>query len=140
MTAGSSEKNEGTITVRVDGAGATRLVIQPGNNQTLMAFYTVPANFKGTVHNVTASCAKLDDATVRLYVREFGGVFQLKDAWTIFQNATTKQLNQSIGPRADVELRCVSAAASVSDTFSGTGTSLRRPGRRRIGRVSSVMW
>jgi hypothetical protein len=80
-TAGSSEVNEGTLTVRIAGAGATRLVVGANNGQTLMAVYTIPASKTGYLYhyyvtgNSTPTAPTMD---VSLWTRTSTGVRNLK--------------------------------------------------------------
>jgi hypothetical protein len=78
-SAGTSEANVGTLTCRVDGGGATLAMIGPGNNQTLMAIWTVPANCEAYLTSFFAGSDVIGKATkVALFVRPFGEVFQVK--------------------------------------------------------------
>ena len=60
-----------------------RALVQIGNNQTLMAIYTIPAGYTGYIYGFSASGANgafnnLGQSIIRLYARPYGGVFQLK--------------------------------------------------------------
>jgi len=44
LTAGSSGANEGTLTVKIDGAGTTGIQVDVGDGQTQQTIYTIPAN------------------------------------------------------------------------------------------------
>ena len=64
-----------------DANGSIRCVIQPENQQTEMAIFTVAKGKKLVVHSVyayTAGASKSSDYIVRLYARKPGGVFLLK--------------------------------------------------------------
>jgi hypothetical protein len=82
-TAGTGGVNAGTLTVRLSGGGATRLVIGAGNGQTLMAVYTIPAGKTGYMVHYYASLNTATPATAasmdaRLFTRPSTGVLNLK--------------------------------------------------------------
>lgn len=79
-TAGTGEVNAGTITIRIAGGGATRLVVGVGNGQTLMAVYTIPANTTGYVLRYYGSANAQTTAyvDVKLFTRSSTGVINLK--------------------------------------------------------------
>ena len=55
VTAGTSENNVGTITIRDSGGGTTRGLISPGIGITKQAVYTVPAGHTLSIHSFFAS-------------------------------------------------------------------------------------
>jgi hypothetical protein len=80
-TAGTGEVNAGTITIRIAGGGATRLVVGAGNGQTLMAVYTIPAGKTGYLYHYYASGNASPTAPtmdVSLWTRTSTGVRNLK--------------------------------------------------------------
>ena len=74
VTAGSSGRNEGTITIRDQDTSTTRALITngatDGNGQTLMAVYTIPAGKTGYVININVSSKKDQEQTYRLMARD----------------------------------------------------------------------
>ena len=62
-----------------------------GNNQTLMAIYTVPAGKTAYMTHWGASVGKGDDVTITLVVRPFGGVFQVKDHKDLYQTIAERE-------------------------------------------------
>ena len=74
VTAGSSGRNEGTITIRDQDTSTTRaLITNPatyGNGQTLMAVYTIPAGKTGYIININVSSQKDQEQTYRLMSRD----------------------------------------------------------------------
>ena len=80
FTAGTGGANDATLICRVASGGDTQAQIQPEKNQTLMALYTIPANFQGKMFNYYASVARAQATAlnIELYVRPPGETFQLK--------------------------------------------------------------
>ena len=73
VTAGSSETNEGTITMNHTTSGDLLAQISfdtIGQGQTLMALYTIPAGKTGYIINVNFSSAKDSEHTFRLMTRD----------------------------------------------------------------------
>jgi hypothetical protein len=68
----------------------TRAVMNDGNNQTLMALYTIPAGKTGYMRDWYASMANKTTAgsIIRVFARPFGEVFQLKHISAISSNGT----------------------------------------------------
>jgi len=74
VTAGTSLRNEGDITIRDQDTSTTRALITNGTTagmgQTLMAVYTIPAGKTGYVVNINFSSAKDLEQTYRLMARD----------------------------------------------------------------------
>ena len=73
VTAGSSETNEGTITMNHTTSGDLLAQISfntIGQGQTLMALYTIPAGKTGFIININFSSAKDSEHTFRLMTRD----------------------------------------------------------------------
>jgi len=91
-----------------------RAVIDNGNNQTLMALYTIPAGKTGYVRDWYVSAAgarKTSVHNIRLWAREFGKAFQLKHDSSIaiagtsyLQHVYTEP--EKLGEKVDMEMRC----------------------------------
>lgn len=123
-TAGSSEANEGTLTVRLAGAGASRLVVGPLNGQTLMAVYTIPAGKTGYVvqyyisGNASPTAPTMD---VSLWTRSSGGVRNLKHQQALTAGQEMRYVFGSpfqITEKTDVWLRAQSSVNN-SDVCGG---------------------
>jgi len=104
----------GTVTLGVPQVAADiRAIIQPGNNQTLMALYTVPNGHTGYMRDWYASTAgaKRDSQhSVELRARPFGQVFQLKHLSNISVTGTSYVQHQYEEPevfvaKTDIEMR-----------------------------------
>ena len=114
LTAGSENDNAGSIQVK----HSTTVIAQisAGYNQTLMAVYTIPAgNSRAFLLNWHGNLGKGKDAEMTLWVREYGGVFQVKDLARAYQAALERnyQIALKIPEKADVEIRAVSENAST---------------------------
>ena len=66
ITAGTSETNEGNITITDQDTSTTRATISAGNGQTLMAVYTVPAGKTAYIVKINVSSGKDQEITFRL--------------------------------------------------------------------------
>lgn len=107
-----------------------RAIIQPGNNQTLMAVYSVPAGKTGYMRDWYASTAganKSSNYPVKVFARPFGSVFQLKHISAVSDNGSSHVQHNYIEPevfaeKTDIEMRMSmtavgGTAASVSAGF-----------------------
>jgi len=83
----------GTVTAGVPQVAADiRAIIQTGNNQTLMAIYTVPAGKTGYMRSFFAGTAGGNRSTnyvIDLFARPFGQVFQLKHKSALVESGTS---------------------------------------------------
>lgn len=124
-TAGSQGKNVGTITATYQGTG-TAAMIQPGNNQTQMAIYTVPANKKALLTawninmNVSAGAASSVDAD--LLIRPTGEVYQIKSHLGVVKDGSSDIRREflpymRIDSKTDIKIRNV--ASAVTTDFHG---------------------
>ena len=83
MNLGDIYAGDGTVT---SGVPATKyLKVSVGEGQTLMAIYTIPEGFSGRMVRLGASSFGNSNTftTVRLRVREFGGVFVARDKFIV---------------------------------------------------------
>jgi len=96
-----------------------RAVMQPGNNQTLMAIYTIPNGKTGFVRDwyaSTSGASRNTNYVMDLFARPFGKVFQLKHRTAISDNATSYIQHKYEEPevfaaKTDIEIR-----ASITDS------------------------
>jgi len=103
----------GLVAAGVPTASTIRAMIQPGNNQTEMAVYTIPAGKTGYMRDWYASTAgaKRDSQhTIRLIARPFGQVFQLKHKSNISVTGTSYIQHKYEEPevfsaKTDIEMR-----------------------------------
>jgi hypothetical protein len=127
--------NAGTIHISTDSdasdtggapqtpATQSRAQITAGRNQTLMAIWSVPDGHDAYLTNYYASVAATTSRSVEvsLWVRPYGGVFQVKKIFSI-NSGTTTQLHYDfplkIPQRSDVRVTAnASGAAEVSAGF-----------------------
>lgn len=110
LTAGTSLTNEGAITLRDVSNTPTFAQIIAGKGQTLMAVYTIPAGYKAFMDDFYASVAKGKDATFSLYVRPFGGAFNLRGEISLYQAYGTYHWKDPlpIDAKSDIDLRAIS--------------------------------
>jgi hypothetical protein len=83
---------ESAVASGVPDPDSIRAIIQPGNNQTEMAVYTIPAGKTGYMRSWFASTSgsnRSSNYVMRLLARSFGGVFQLKHKTAIADNGTS---------------------------------------------------
>ena len=106
-----------------------RAMIANGNNQTLMAVYTIPAGYTGYMRDwyCSSSGAKKDSAfVVDLFARPFGQVFQLKHRSAINDNGSTYIQHKYEEPekfteKTDIEMRVTIAEASITEASVSGG-------------------
>lgn len=82
-TAGSSGTTAGIITAEIGGIVVAQ--IDDGNNQSLMAIYTIPLGKTGYLLFGKASVGKAGDLAGQFFIRPFGGVFNVKHTFQIYQ-------------------------------------------------------
>jgi hypothetical protein len=118
---GISGKNEGVIYAGLGAVTAgvpavTYAAIEPGNNQSLMAFYTVPAGKVAHLRRVFGSAQIGKSGVMYLYIRpqgcafRVGGYIDINQAYADFVFLTVPRFQAG----TDIELRCVSFAAGVA--------------------------
>ena len=114
----------GTTTNGVpDDSTNVRAVINNGNNQTLMAVYTIPGSQTGYMRDwyaATAGANKSSNYIMELYARPSGGVFQLKHRSSIADNGTSHVQHKYEEPevfaaQTDIEMRATMTAAGGTE-------------------------
>ena len=132
LTAGSSNSAEGTIYIG-DGvvtAGVPATVyaeISLGENQTLMALWTVPANYTLYVYRGTFSAASNNASQYilgKFMIRNFGGVFRNAADVTANSNVIPYdfEIPLAIPEKSDIEARVIALSGSnfyVTASFEG---------------------
>ena len=107
--------NAGTITARVtSGTGTVVAQIDPEVAQTLMAVYTVPAQTTAFMLAYTVGTGKGDDAHLKMFARELGGAFQIKNEMKSYQSTTTQnfQIPLRFEEKTDIDFRATTSNAN----------------------------
>jgi hypothetical protein len=124
LTAGSGGAVAGTLTLRTV-SGATSVLNIDDLNQTLIAAWTVPKDYHLAIHAVSASVLRAapqnEAADVKLKVREFGGVWQVKHLFSLPTGSAPYR------SRLDPPLR-VPAKADVKMTAQGSAAGFEVTG------------
>lgn len=105
---------QGTITA--SQGGTTRAQIINGNNQTLMAIYSIPAGYTGLLVHGSTGVGSGKEATVKYFVRPLNGVFNLGYLVQLFENNEQRPfiIPQRVNEKTDIDLRAISTAAGTS--------------------------
>ena len=125
---GSSTILTGSIVHASDsGKAVSYAQIQNGNNQTLMALYTIPAGKTGYLTAGSASIVGLNRAYSidgHMYMREFGGVHQLKHTFGVSSDGSSYfqhkyDIPLPIQEKTDIKVSVISSANGgiVNATF-----------------------
>lgn len=124
-TAGSGGQNAGVIYVGDEASPSSGVptnkyaTVAIGDNQTLMALWTVPAGYTAYLHqtNVTAACTTSNKLlTCTIVARKPSGVFQVKDKFGIQVDggAIVQKYNFPLKftEKTDIEVRAISDSGS----------------------------
>jgi hypothetical protein len=120
FVAGSQEP---TDNIDIDNGGTTYARIQDGENQTLMALWTVPAGYTAYLlqTDVTAFTEQNNKfATVHIQTRELNGVFRTQDKFAIVE-ATQHQQYQvplPIPEKTDIRVRAIGSSSNADIEIS----------------------
>jgi hypothetical protein len=104
-----------------------RAVIDNGNNQTEMAIYTVPAGKTGYIREIYASTAGGSRATnyiIKLKIRTFGQVFQLKHRRAINDDKDLEKkfdVPEIATEKSDIIVTAQTAATAISESSLSAG-------------------
>jgi len=127
-TAGSGEQNAGVIYV---GTGTVTSgvpanvygAIAIGDNQTLMALWTVPRGYTAYLfqnHTTVATEQNNKFATITLIARPSGGVFAIKDKFVtdLGENIQDYSYPLKFEEKTDIEVRCIGSSAGANIAVS----------------------
>ena len=132
LTAGSGGVNAGIIYVGTgtvtSGVPANKYttINGDGTNQTLQAFWTVPAGYTAYVYqtNISTGSSSATPAVLKtlLVVRPFGGVFNTKEVITLSDGNHLQDYSfpLKITEKSDIEFRAESSSPSVSFNVSAS--------------------
>jgi len=109
-----------------------RAEVDDGNNQTLMALYTIPNGKTGYLNEFEASVAgasRSAEYQIDLYARPFGGVFQLKNRTSLQDGGTTHWLHPFLVPepfpaKTDIAMRVKLLTAAITAANISAGFDL----------------
>ena len=128
-SAGSGGQNAGVIyagtgTVTAGVPANTYLSIAIGDNQTLMALWTVPAGYAAFLLQTDVTVATTQNnkyCTAKLVARPYGEVFQVKDVFVKSQGSTTQVYSIPIrfDEKTDLEWRAIGDSAGADIAISG---------------------
>ena len=116
----------GDVTVENAANDVEYAKIQIGNNQTLMALYTIPLGKKGYMIQGTNSLIGTNrtySVSGRMTMRPFGGVFQLKKTFGLSSDGSSFMvmpwpLPGQIGAKTDIRVSAISSATGgINTTF-----------------------
>ena len=106
LSAGTGEENQGNIEFKSATTSDLLAEIPQGNNQTLMAIYTVPSGKVALLSSYYSSIPKDSEVEVRLRIRFFGEVFQTKHQIFIYESYMRHEFDFPIliDEKSDIEL------------------------------------
>lgn len=129
----------GDVYIRTNGSGQSggvpstantvRAVINNGNNQTLMAIYTIPNGKTGYLRSFfagTAGASRTTNYVIDLYARPFGQVFQLKHKSALTENGTSYFQHKYVEPevfaaKTDIVIRTTMTESPITDGAISAG-------------------
>ena len=109
--------NAGVVHASVSDKATSYAQIGIGNNQTLMALYTIPLGKTGYLVQSSASLAGLQSAYyvgIKMHARPFGGVFQLKATNGVSTTGSSftaldRPLPEKIGALTDIKMSAITS-------------------------------
>ena len=118
FTAGGTNANTGTITIRVASAGATRSIIKPNLGRTFNSQYTVPSNKSVVLSQAVILTSKNDDVVVRPFFRPSDGTFFSGAKIPAYQRSTVLIINAGglFPEKTDITFRAISTNVNTSVT------------------------
>jgi hypothetical protein len=114
--AGSQEPS-GTINITNTGTTYARITL--GENQTLMAVWTVPAGYTAYMLQNNTTCYTEQNnkfGITRLVTREPDGVFRTQDKHTVVlsQNVVNYPIPKAIPEKTDIEMRAIASSSNAN--------------------------
>ena len=122
-TAGSFGNNEGTITATYTGGVDVAATISPGNGQTLMCLYTIPAGYTGYLLSINVASGKDQEMQFKFIQRDnsvANAAFQTKQFLEVRGGQTTVIFNaiNVIPQKSDIYVSAIaSSTSSASASF-----------------------
>jgi len=129
LTAGSGGANAGNLHVGSEASptvgipATTYAYVTAGDNQTLMALWTVPRNYTAYVTQTDITVATTQNnkyCTVSLVSRPFGGVFNVKDRFVKAESSVNQVYNFPLKfeEKTDIEFRAIGDSAGADIAIS----------------------
>ena len=129
LTAGSGGANAGVLYVGTEATPSSGVPVNKyatvaiGDNQTLMALWTVPAGYTAYLyetHITVATEANNKYGIVRLLARPEGGVFNIKDKFTTVLDTVTQKYNFPLKfeEKTDIEVRAIGSSSNANIAIS----------------------
>ena len=114
--AGSQEPS-GTINITNSSITYARITL--GENQSLMAIWTVPAGYTAYMLQNNTTCYTEQNnkfGITRLVTRELGSVFRTQDKHTVVlsQNVIDYPVPKSIAEKTDIEMRAIASSSNAN--------------------------
>ena len=128
LTAGTGVQNAGVIyagtgTVTTGVPANVYLSIAIGDNQTLMALWTVPKGYTAYLHQVNISMnteVSNKFGTVTLVARPNGGVFNVQDKFALSQDIINQSFTypRKYEEKTDIEVRAIASSSNADLSVS----------------------
>lgn len=109
----------GTITIQQKNTDITLGIIKPGENQIYIGVDTIPRNITGYLMDWSIGNRKAKNAEGRLWIREEGGVWRLRDSIDCFEAFNTKEYKGGLKlpPKTDIDFRGKSDVTNNNETI-----------------------
>jgi len=128
-TAGSGGQNAGVLYVGTEATPSSGVptnkyaTVAIGDNQTLMALWTVPAGYTAYLyetHITVATEANNKYGIVTVLARPDGGVFNIKDKFTTVLDTVTQKYNFPLKfeEKTDIEVRAIGSSSNANIAIS----------------------
>jgi hypothetical protein len=128
-TAGSGGQNAGVLYVGTEASPTVGVptnkyaTVAIGDNQTLMALWTVPRNFEAYLLQVDVTVATTQNnkyCTSSLVARPYGGVFQVKDKFVKAESSHHQEYSIPLkfDEKTDIEIRAIGDSAGADIAIS----------------------
>jgi len=129
LTAGSGGANAGVLYVGTEATPSSGVptnkyaTVAIGDNQTLMALWTVPAGYTAYLyetHITVATEANNKYGIVTVLARPDGGVFNVKDKFTTVLDTVTQKYNFPLKfeEKTDIEVRAIGSSSNANIAIS----------------------
>ena len=107
-----------------DVAANIAAIVTIGNNQTLMAIYTVPAATTAYLLRAYYSCGKGEDFQVNLCARPLNGVFQIKDKQFLYQRYMENDFEGGVSFAAKTDIMVKASSVTTTNKPMAAGFDL----------------